>query len=398
RYTDDQRFFILDREQFAEYEAELSKLREGDLAGRDTIFRESLPTLEIRLQWIKEFMEKSAPFADLEPVQQWNADIKDLFRKVEEDQPALFLPGRIVRLGYRTEADGSLRSYSVFVPDWSDPKTPLPLLVTLSAGRGGPRPGLFALMSNYFGPRARKRAGDFFMLAPEVEDPSGWYIGGDGQRVLETIEHLKKIYGVDAENIVLDGFSRGGYGALRLALQNPGVFKGVIIRSGQLVPPENSGTEDIKDMIDRAKALNILVIHGGQDKDAPVQDVRGIVSRLQESKANVRYIEVKGARAGDYDKWSDIFGWLRDVFGDALVELKPPKKDKEKDKGSADLQKMRDYYVRAYRIEPEFAEANLGVGGRISMSRTMSEHLNISKEPLNWTPIIWLSIRTSALF
>lgn len=335
RYTDNQRFFIMDRKQFEEYEAELSELRKGDPAARDTVFRESLPTLEIRLQWIREFMEKSPPFADLQKVQEWNSDIKDLFRQVKEGKPALFLPGRIVRLGYKSEADGSLRSYSVFVPDWADPKTRLPLVVSLSAGRGEPRGGLLALMSNYFGPRARKRAGDLFMLAPEVEDPSGWYIGGDGHRVLETIEHLKKIHGVDIENIILDGFSRGGYGALRLALQNPGVFKGVIVRSGRLIPPENSGAENINDMLDRAKGLNILVIHGEQDKAMPVQDIRGIVSRLQESKANVRYIEVKGAGTDDYDKWSDVFGWLRDVLGEALVELKPPKKDKDKDKESA---------------------------------------------------------------
>ncbi|MGB7294197.1 MAG: hypothetical protein WBC70_01280 [Candidatus Aminicenantales bacterium] len=73
-----------------------------------------------------------------------------------------------------------------------------------------------------------------YQLAPEVEDPSGWYIGEDGQRVLETIEHFKKIYGVDPGNIVLDGFTRGGYGTMRLALQNKGQFIGVIVRSGRL--------------------------------------------------------------------------------------------------------------------------------------------------------------------
>jgi len=334
RYTDDGRFFLLDRQQFEGYASKLSELKAGELAGKDTVFRESLPILEIRLQWIKDFMEKSPPFADLQKVQRWNQDINDLFRKIDEGQPALFPTGRIVRLGYRSEADGSLRAYSVLVPDWYNRETPLPLLVTL-AGRGaGPRAGLFGLTANYFGPRVRKKAGDFFILAPEVEDPSSWFIGADGQRVVETIEHLKKIYSVDADNIILDGFGKGGYGALRLALQNPGVYKGVIVRSGQLIPPENSGAENIRDMLDRAKGLNILIIHGGQDKDAPVDDIRAIVTRLRELKANVRFIEVKGAGARDFDKWSDVFNWLRDVLGDSVIELKPPKKDKNKDKES----------------------------------------------------------------
>ncbi|MFZ2055401.1 MAG: hypothetical protein WAU81_14530 [Candidatus Aminicenantales bacterium] len=331
RYTDDKRFFLLDRLQFEGYATKVSELKAGELAGRDIVFRESLPTLEIRLRWIQEFMEKSPPFADLQKIQQWNQDVKDLFRLVEEGKPALFPTGRIVRLGYRSEADGSLRSYSVLVPDWYDRETPLPLLVTLAGGAAGPRMGLFALTSNYFGPKVRKRAGDFFILAPEVEDPSGWYIGGDGQRVVEAIEHLKSIYSIDLDNIILDGFSKGAYGALRLALQNPGIYKGVIVRSGQLIPPENSGAENIKDMLDRAKGLNILIIHGDQDKDAPVDEIRGIVSRLRELKANVRYIEVKGAGSGGYDKSSDVFNWLRDVLGDSVIELKPPKKEKDKE-------------------------------------------------------------------
>jgi len=331
RYTDDRRFFFLDRQQFEDYAAKLSEFKTGELAGQDIVFRESLPTLEIRLHWIKEFMEKSPPFADLQKVQQWNQDVKDLFRNVEEGKPAFFPTGRIVRLGYRSEADGTLRSYSVLVPDWYDPETALPLLVILAGGGAAPRMSLFALTSSYFGPRVRKKAGDFFILAPEVEDPSGWYIGGDGQRVVETIEHLKKIYSVAAANIVLDGFSKGGYGALRLALQNPGTYKGAVVRSGQLIPPENSGAENIKDLLDRAKGLNILIIHGDQDKDAPVEEIRGIVARLQESKANVRYIEVKGAGSGDYDKWSDVFNWLKDVLGDSVIELKPPKKEKDKE-------------------------------------------------------------------
>jgi predicted esterase len=334
RYTDDSRFFLLDREQFEGYADKLSELKTGELAGKDTVFRESLSNVEIRLQWIKEFMEKSPPFADLQKVQQWDRDITDLFRKLDESQPALSPTGRIVRIGYRSKSDGSLRSYSAFVPDWYKRETPLPLLVTLSGQGRGPRTGLFALTANYFGPRVRKKAGDFFILAPEVEDSSSWYIGADGQRVVEAIEHLKSIYSIDLENIILDGFGKGGYGALRLALQNPGIYKGVIVRSGQLIPPENSGAENIKDMLDRAKGLDILIIHGDQDKDSPIEEIRGIAARLRELKANVRFIEVKGAPSRNDDKWSDVFNWLRDVLGDSVVELKPPKKDKNKDKES----------------------------------------------------------------
>jgi pimeloyl-ACP methyl ester carboxylesterase len=331
RYTDDKRFFLLDRQEFDAYEAKIADIKKGEPFANDVVFRESLPTLEIRLQWLRDFMEKSPPFADLESVQQWNLDIKDLFKLVEDAKPALFPSGRIGRLGYRSEVDGTLRAYSVLVPEWYDQKTSLPLLVTLSGGAADERRAMFALTSSYFGPKVRKRAGDFFILAPEVNDPAGWYAGGSAQRVIETIEHLAKIYGVNTKGIVLDGFSKGGYGALRLALQNPGTFRGVIVRSGILIPPQHSGAENIMDMLDRAKNQNILIVHGDQDKAAPVDEVRRAVARLRELKANVRYIEVKGAGSDNYDRWDDVFSWLRDTLGDSVVEIKPPKKQRDKE-------------------------------------------------------------------
>jgi pimeloyl-ACP methyl ester carboxylesterase len=331
RYTDDKRFFLLDRREFNAHEARIADIKKGEPYAKDAVFRESLPTLEVRFQWIRDFMEKSPPFADLESIQQWNLDIKDLFKLVELAKPALFPPGRIARLGYRSEADGALRSYSLLVPDWYDLKTPLPLLVTLAGGAADERRAMLALTSSYFGPKVRKRAGDFFILAPEVNDPAGWFAGGSAQRVIETIEHLARIYSVNTKSIVLDGFSRGGYGALRLALQNPGSFRGVIVRSGILIPPQHSGAENIMDMLDRAKNLNILIVHGEQDKTAPVDEVRQAVARLQQLKANVRYIEVKGSGPEFFDKWDDVFSWLRDILGDTIVNIKPPKKQRDKE-------------------------------------------------------------------
>jgi hypothetical protein len=331
RYTDDKRFFLLDRQEFDAYEAKIAEIKKGEPFANDVVFRESLPTLEIRLQWMRDFMEKSPPFADLESVQQWNLDIKDLFKLVEEVKPALFPSGRIGRLGYRSEADGTLQSYSVLVPEWYDEKTSLPLLITLSGGAVDERRAMFAMASNYFGPKVRKRAGDFFILSPELNDPAGWYAGGSAQRVIETIEHLAKIYSVNTKSIVLDGFSKGGYGALRLALQNPGTFRGVIVRSGILIPPQHSGAENIMDMLDRAKNLSILIVHGDKDRAAPVEEVRRVVARLQEFKANVRYIEMKGVGSDKYDKWDDVFSWLRDTLGDSIINIKPPKKQRDKE-------------------------------------------------------------------
>jgi hypothetical protein len=330
RFTDDQRFFFIDSGELEAHEARIADIKKGETYGKDMVFRESLPTLEIRLQWIREFMAKPAPFADLGLIEQWNLDIKELFRRVDEGQPALFAPGRVSQLGYRSEADGTLRSYSLYIPDWYDQKTPLPLLVTLAGGGEDERRAMFGLTSSYFGPRVRKRAGDFFILAPKIEDPTGWYPGASGQRVIEAIEHLAKIYSINTKSIILDGFAAAGYGALKLALQNPGNFRGVVVRSGIFVPPQDSGAEDIMDMLDRAENMNILIVYGDQGKAASADEVRKWVARLLEFKANVRAIETKGPGSGRFEKWDDVFSWMREILGNTAVDLKPPKREKEK--------------------------------------------------------------------
>jgi hypothetical protein len=331
RFTDDQRFFLLDSKELESYGARIADIKRGETYAKDMVFRESLPTLEIRLQWLRDFMEKSPAFADLGSVEQWNLDIKELFRRVEEGKPALFTSGKVSQLGYRSEADGALRSYSLYVPDWYDQKIPLPLLVTLAGSEANERRAMFGLASSYFGPRVRKRAGDFFILAPKLEDPAGWHAGGSGQRVIETIEHLAKVYSVKTKSIFLDGFGIGGTGALKLALQNPGSFRGVIVRSGIFMPPQDSGAENVMDMLDRAKGLNILIAYGDQDKAAPAEEVRTVAARLQEFKANVRVIETKGAGTDRFEKWDDVFSWMRAILGDTAVDLKPPKREKDKE-------------------------------------------------------------------
>jgi hypothetical protein len=326
RYTEDRSFFLLDRQEFDSFGAKLSEVKKGELFQKDPVFRESLPTLEIRLQWIKEFMETAPAIADLELIQQWYQEVKELFRNVDGGRPALFPAGRIVRMAYRSETDGSLKPYSVLIPEWYDIKTPLPLLVTLAEGDRDERGAIFALVSNYFGPKVRREAGDIIVLAPKVTDPSGWYLGEAGQDVMNCIIHLKKLYSINGENIILDGFSKGGYGALRLALLNPGQFKAVIVRSAILVLPDEVKGDSIFDFLDRAKNLSVLIVHGDQDKTAPVEAARNIAARLQELKMNFKYIEAKGGGHGDYNKWSDIFAWVKDVLGNAVVVTKPPKK------------------------------------------------------------------------
>jgi hypothetical protein len=359
KFTEDKQFFLVEKTEVDARAAKLNEIKKGETFQKDEVFRESLPTLEIRLQWIQEFVANAPPFAPLDRLEQWNDEMKNLFRSVEDGKPALFLNGRVVRLAYRAAGDGLLKPYSAFMPELYDPKTPLPLLVTLSGGLGGEQ-ALGALAAAYYGPAGRKRAGDLILLAPEPENPSGWYAGEAGQDVLDCINHLKKLYKVNEKSLILDGSGRGAYGVLRLAFLNPDMFRGVMTRMGIFVPPAEAGIENLLDLAAGARSQNILIVWGQldqpsmPDKIGPVgemgrrEDGREFAAKLKQLGMNVKLIEAKaggdrsglggpgagpGGRGGFgvSSSWDDIASWLKDLLGDSAVFTKPPKRQSDRE-------------------------------------------------------------------
>lgn len=311
KYSDNAQFFQLNKNEFEASETKVADIKKGDLFLQDAIFRESFPTLEIRLQWIKQTMEDPAPFADLDSLQEWNGETKELFRIVDEGKPALFPPGRPARLAYRSEIDNTLQAYSVLIPVKYDQKKPWPLLVTLHDAGVDDKGALAGISFPYYGPRKNGGGVDFIILAPLARGLADWYVGDSAREVIECIGHFKKLYNVDEKRIALDGFSMGGYGVWRISLLNPEMFKAVIVRSGRTSPPGPVKGENIFDLLDKGTALNFLIIHGDQDEIGSVADVRKAVAKMQELKMKVKYIEVKGAGHSDYNKWPDILSWLK---------------------------------------------------------------------------------------
>jgi len=156
---------------------------------------------------------------------------------------------------------------------------------------------------------------NFIILAPKARGLSDFYLGDSGRDVIECIDHVKKLYNIDEKNIILDGFSMGGYGAWRLGLLYPDLFRAVIIRSGAVSAPSYLKGEKIIERLDKgAKGLNLFIIHGDRDNAVPIENARRAVSRLKELGIRFNYIEVKGATHSGYDKWDNIFVWLRRIM------------------------------------------------------------------------------------
>ncbi len=316
KFREDMRFFVLNRDEFEKLKSRLVQVKSNDALLEDSKFRESLPTLEIRFEWIEKFMKDSPPYADISFLDQWHQELDFLLKNVEEGRPALFLPGRLARLAHRSGIDNTLQPYSVYIPLDYDEKTPTPLFVTLHGSGVDERRTIYNVTFTLQRARARKRLGEFIVISPQARGLSDWYLGDSGKDVIECINHVKKLYKIDERNIILDGFSMGGYGAWRLGLLYPNLFKAVIVRSGAISVPKNLKGENILDLLDETstKRMNIFIVHGDEDNAVPVKNARLTVQKLEELGIEFNYLEVKGAAHGGYDKWDEIFSWLKKII------------------------------------------------------------------------------------
>jgi predicted esterase len=313
KYTQDWSYFLINREEFNNTVSKIDKIKEGEQYSKDLVFKESLPTLEIRLEWIKKFKDEAPPFADTAFLREWYEEMETLLKNVDEGKPALFPPGTIGRLAHRSNIDDTLQPYSVVIrPDY-DPKESYPLFVTLH-GSGVDERNMIMGMARVHYMRAPKRKwANFIILAPKARGLSDWYLENSGKEVIECIEHIKKLYNIDEKNIILDGFSMGGYGAWRLSAIHPEVFKAVIIRSGAIRPPAVNG-ENILTLLYKKLDTEYFIVHGAKDNAVSVGNARKAVEKLKELGIKHRYLELKNAAHGNYEKWDEIFDWLKKIM------------------------------------------------------------------------------------
>jgi predicted esterase len=334
RFKEDDRFFILNRTEFEQFTTKFDEVKKSDLYSKDERFRKSLSTLEIRFDWIREYMEEAPPFTVIESIEEWCDEIKTLFENVDKGKPALFPLGSIGRYAHRSEIDGTLQPYTVYIPIGYDENTPAALFVSLH-GSGVNEMGYAYSIAQVLGPgrprmdrtermdRMDRRSGmgrmdrrdspQMIMIAPQARGLSDWYLGNSGEDVIECIHHIKTLYNIDEKNIILEGFSMGGYGAWRLSLLNPELFKAVIIRSGATSPPPYLKGENILDLLDKGKKLKFFIIHGAKDNAVPVENARRAVQKLKELGINHKYIEVEDAYHTGYNKWDQVLNWLRRI-------------------------------------------------------------------------------------
>ncbi|MFC1726796.1 prolyl oligopeptidase family serine peptidase [candidate division KSB1 bacterium] len=292
---------------FVYNEKEIGKLKINiDKFRKDERLALSLPVLEVRFDWYDEFYNENI-YENITPLKRWHDEINELYAKLEKNLPAVFEGKGVNRFAHRSKIDNTLQPYSVAIRKELEKGKKYPLIVVLH-GSGVDELNVIGYMSGRLGKLG------FPVLAPKARGLSDWYVGDAGKDVFECIDHFCTLNPeIDRTRIYMLGFSMGGYGTWRLGLMNPGFFKGLVILSGALVPPQRTGGENIIDIIDRIKGENLLIIHGDKDNAVPIENTRKAVEKLKALNAKYTYIEIPGAAHGNYNKWDEVVDWIKDL-------------------------------------------------------------------------------------
>ena len=217
------------------------------------------------------------------------------------------------RRAFRSEQDQTLQPYTIRLPEDYDANKKYPLLVFLH-GSGQDEQKLL---------NRQRGNGRFIELAPLGRDLFRAYSAPASQRdITEAIEDVKKHFSVDADQIVVGGFSMGGYGALRTFYENPGVYKGVAVFAGH---PDlaNAWLEgDYPNFLEQKylkpfKSIPVFVYHGTKDAAIHVTLAEKLITQLRAAGAVVsaHVVEGRGHTYQDEGTHQKYAAWL-----DAVVE------------------------------------------------------------------------------
>lgn len=218
----------------------------------------------------------------------------------------------LVRMAYRSALDNSLQPYVVYIPEDYDPARKYPLLVYLHGSASTER--------NIIGTKSIPDG--FIALGPKGRGPSNWYSWDDAQvDIAEAIESVKSNFSIDDKNIVLAGFSMGGYGVYRTFYEHPETYSALVVFSGsphiRFGAPEGMSLIDFTDEknLESFKDIHVFIFHGARDKNVPFEDTEQFIEKLEGAGAHVEfYVEKDKGHEPPNEKTIKAFHkWIKEV-------------------------------------------------------------------------------------
>jgi poly(3-hydroxybutyrate) depolymerase len=242
---------------------------------------------------------------------------------------------------YRSEADGTLQPYALYVPPSYDPAKAWPMMVGLHGSGSNHllhRRRVFGLGNapgedDYEAIRTDVSYPDvgFIVLAPYGRGESAGYNGIAEGDVLRAMDHVQRAYHVDADRVHLTGLSMGGGGTWHIGLRYPDRFASISpVCAGadmDLMPwaagwsaldRELMSLTGTTRIVENAGNLQVFVFHGDEDDTVSVSASRKMMEAFEKAGLagrSARYFELPGVTHFAWDFAYRDAGLFRRVEG-----------------------------------------------------------------------------------
>ena len=213
------------------------------------------------------------------------------------------------------EMRGQLQPYAVYVPHKPVPAAGFGLTLLLHSFGGNYNQFSTSRNQSQFG----ERGAGSLVVTPGGRGPDGFYLDHAGAEVFEVWADVARHYKVDPSWTAIGGYSMGGYGAYKLAVQFPDLFA----RVHTTVGPPGITSIDTRPLLASLRNLPILIWAAGADELVPIEGPREVATRL--SDLGYRY-EFEEYLSGSHLllAFNDQFQPAADFLGEARVEPDPP--------------------------------------------------------------------------
>jgi predicted esterase len=220
----------------------------------------------------------------------------------------------IVRRAFQSKVDGSLQPYTIHVPAGLEAGKKYPALVYLHGSDSD---------DQSIQPLLRSHPGLFpdgiFVIAPYGRGPSNAFSRDHAQEdIREAVADALREYPIDPRRLVLAGFSMGGYGVYRTLYENPKMYAAAAVFSGhpelasRYAPGAPAPDFRLAEFLKPLRHANIAVLHGGRDRNCPVELTRDLVAVMKRHGVRVRFFldpkaghepPINPAILGQYRQW-----------------------------------------------------------------------------------------------
>lgn len=193
----------------------------------------------------------------------------------------------------RTQAvtDGAPLRYLLYVPELPTTSERLPLVLFLHGGGEGGT-DIEKVKKNGL-PKLIEAGKTFPFIVVSPQNPSETQFWDD-QQLINLLDEIENELAVDPARIYLTGLSRGGYGAWRLAIQNPDRFAALAPICGSGAAPYAKKLKDVP----------TWVFHGAKDPVIPLEESQRMVDALKNAGGNVKFTVYPEAK---HDAWSETY-------------------------------------------------------------------------------------------